>query len=356
MKIYSKSLIYLAIAATMVACSSKENEESAQTAAIEELPMVDVKQVTSQAVDQIKEYTATVEADNINNITPASPNRIKSILVDVGSQVHRGQTLVILDQANTDQLKVRLDLAQVEYDRAKNLLEIGAGTQQAVDQAKSNLDGLTSQYKNLMENTVLTSPINGVVTARNFDPGDMCGSAPILVIGQLSPYVNVMINVTETDYNKIKNGMEVGVTFDGFPGETFTGKVKRIHPTVNPSTRTFTAEISINNPQQRIKPGMFARVVINLGTANHVVVPDRAVVKQTGSGNKYVYVYNDGVVSYNKVELGQRLGDAYEIISGVNDKDLVVISGQAQLINGSKVQLLQRNAEGNAVVDTTATK
>lgn len=356
MKIYSKSLVYLAIAATMVACSSKENKETAQEAAVEELPMVDVKQVTSQAVNQIKEYTATVEADNINNITPASPNRIKSILVDVGSQVRRGQTLVILDQANTDQLKVRLDLAQVEYDRAKNLLEIGAGTQQAVDQAKSNLDGLTSQYKNLMENTVLTSPISGVVTARNFDPGDMCGSAPILVIGQLSPYVNVMINVTETDYDKIKNGMEVGVTFDGFPGETFTGKVKRIHPTVNPSTRTFTAEISINNPQQRIKPGMFARVVINLGTANHVVVPDRAVVKQTGSGNKYVYVYNDGVVSYNKVELGQRLDDSYEIISGVNDKDLVVISGQAQLINGSKVQLLKRNAEGNAVVDSTATK
>lgn len=356
MKIYSKSLIYLAIATSMVACSSKE-EQTAQTAEVEELPMVDVLQVSAQDVAQVNEYTATVEADNINNITPASPNRIKSILVDVGSQVRRGQTLVILDQANTDQLKVRLDLAQVEYDRAKNLLEIGAGTQQAVDQAKSNLDGLTSQYNNLMENTVLTSPINGVVTARNFDPGDMCGSAPILVIGQLSPYVNVMINVTENDYDKIKNGMEVGVTFDGFPGETFTGKVKRIHPTVNPSTRTFTTEISINNPQQRIKPGMFARVVINFGTANHVVVPDRAIVKQTGSGNKYVYVYNNGTVSFNKVELGQRLDNAYEVISGVENGAYVVISGQSNLIDGSKVQLLNHDTQINtANVDSTSTK
>ena len=356
MKIYSKTLIYLAIATSMMACTSKENE-TAQNATVEELPMVDVLQVSAQDVAQVNEYTATVEADNINNITPASPNRIKSILVDVGSQVHRGQTLVVLDQSNTDQLKVRLDLAKVEYERAKNLLEIGAGTQQAVDQAKSNLNGLESQYKNLMENTVLTSPISGVVTARNFDPGDMCGSAPILVIGQLSPYVNVMINVTENDYSKIKNGMEVGVTFDGFPGETFTGRVKRIHPTVNPSTRTFTAEISINNPQQRIKPGMFARVTINYGSANHVVVPDRAVVKQTGSGNKYVYVYNDGAVSFNKVELGQRLDNAYEVISGVENGAYVVVSGQSQLIDGSKVKLLKPINQSNATeADTTSTK
>ncbi|MBR5332529.1 MAG: efflux RND transporter periplasmic adaptor subunit [Muribaculaceae bacterium] len=354
MKLYSKSFIYMAIATSLVACSSKE--ETQVTTEVEVLPVVEVKEVTTHEVDQVKEYTATVEADNINNIAPASPNRIKKILVDVGSQVRRGQTLVVLDEANTDQLKVRLDLAKVEYDRAVNLLEIGAGTQQAVDQAKSNLDGLESQYKNLMENTVLTSPINGVVTARNFDPGDMCSGSPILTVGQLSPYVNVMINVTEVDYSKINNGMTVTVAFDGFPGETFTGKVKRVYPTVDPTTRTFTTEISINNPNQRIKPGMFARVTINLGTVNHVVVPDRAVVKQTGSGNKYVYVYKDGAVSYNKVELGQRLGDAYEIISGVNDKDLVVINGQSQLINGSKVQLLKRDAAGNAVVDSVATK
>lgn len=355
MKIYSKSLVYLAVALSMAACSSKE--ETAQIAEVEEHPLVDVLQVSAQDVDQVNEYTATVEADNINNISPSAPNRIKNILVDVGSQVRRGQTLVILDESNTDQLKVRLDHAQLEYDRAKNLLEIGSGTQQAVDQRLTELEALKSQYKNMMENTVLTSPISGVVTARNYDPGDMTGVNPILTIGQLSPYVNVMINVTEGDYSKIKNGMEVGVKFDVYPNETFTGKVKRIYPTIDPSTRTFTVEIGINNPQQRIKPGMFARVAINLGTVNHVVVPDRAVVKQSGSGNKYVYVYNDGTVSYNKVELGQRLNDAYEVISGVENGAFVVISGQNQLTNGAKVELIKRDASGNATVaDSTITK
>ena len=345
MKLYNKSLVFIAVAASMMACSSEEKKLETKE---EALPLVDVMQVTTQDVPQMKEYTATVEADNINNISPSSPNRIKDILVDVGSQVSRGQKLVILDPASADQLKSRLDLAQTEYNRAKELLEIGAGTQQTVDQAKSNLDALVSQYKNMMENTVLTSPINGVVTARNLYAGDMCSGSPILTVGQLSPYVNVMINVAEIDYSKFFIGMEVTVTLDCFDGETFTGKVKRIHPTINPATRTFTTEVSIDNKDIRVKPGMFARVSANLGSANHVVVPDRAIVNQTGSGNKYVYVYKDGVVSFNKVKLGQRIGNTYEIISGVENNDLVVVNGQSQLTNGKKVQILNRDTEGNA--------
>lgn len=356
MKIYHKLPIYIAIAASMIACSSKEEESvQAQQPVEEELPIVDVKKVSVQEVPLIKEYTATVEVDNLNNIAPASPNRIKQILVDVGSQVKRGQTLVILDKSSAEQLKVRLDLAQIEYDRAMNLLNIGSGTQQMVDQRKTELDALKSQYKNLMENTVLTSPISGVVTARNFDPGDMCGGTPILTVGQISPSVIAKINVTENDYSKIKNGMHVDVKFDAFENESFTGRVRRIHPTIDTNTRTFAVEVGIANNNQRIKPGMFARVEINYGTQMHVVVPDRAVVKQPGSGNKYVYVYNDGKVAYNKVELGQRINDSYEIISGVNDGDLVVIAGQNQLANGVKVELIKRDANNAAATNNADT-
>lgn len=356
MKIYRKLPVCIAIATTMIACSSKEEETTTQVQEqkVEALPKVDVKKVSVQEVSQVQEYTATVEVDNLNNITPASPNRIKSILVDVGSQVKRGQTLVVLDKSNADQLKVRLDLAQIQYDRAKNLLEIGSGTQQAVDQCKTELEALKSQYRNLMENTVLTSPISGVVTARNYDPGDMVSGSPILTIGQISPSVIAKINVTENDYSKLKTGMHVDVKLDAFPAESFAGRIKCIHPTVDPNTRTFAVEVSIANKNQRIKPGMFARVEINHGTQFHVVVPDRAVVKQPGSGNKYVYVYKDGKVSYNKVELGKRIDDAYEIISGVEDGDLVVITGQAQLTNGSKVEIINRDANGNATNTTAA--
>lgn len=322
--------------AALVSCGKKDE---AATEQVVELPRVTVDVAHRKDVPQQKVYTASVEAENINNIAPASPNRIKKINVEVGDHVSAGQELVVLDRANIEQLKINLDQIEREYNRAAKLLEIGAGTQQSVDQLKAQLDASRTQYNNILENTVLRSPINGVVTARNYDPGDMTGQYPVLTVGQLTPVVKVMINVSENDLTAIKTGMPVDVTFDAYPGETFSGKVYRIYPTVDTATRTFQVEVRIANPKEAIKPGMFARVAIDLGTQQNVVVPDRAVVKQTGSGNKYVYVLRGDRVSYNRVQLGQRLDDSYELLEGIEDGDTVVITGQLRLVDGSQVEV-----------------
>ena len=335
MKYIALSLSIIA-AVALTSCGKKEQVNAVEE---EELPIVTVDFAHSVEVPQNKVYTANVEAENINNIAPASPNRIKRINVEVGDHVRAGQELVVLDKSNIDQLRINLEQIEREYNRAVQLLEIGAGTQQAVDQLKAQLDAAKSQYDNLLENTVLRSPITGVVTARNYDPGDMTGSLPVLTVGQLTPVVKVMINVSENDLATLKAGQDVEVTFDAFPGETFQGKVQRIYPTVDTATRTFEVEVRIANGQERLKPGMFARVSIDLGSRNNVVVPDRAVVKQTGSGNKYVYVLNGSTVSYKRVELGRRLDNAYELISGIEDGDTVVITGQSRLADGVRVEV-----------------
>ena len=337
---YALTIISLAASAAIISCQKKDDSNPAE--AVVELPIVETSVVTARDVPQINEYTATVEADNINNIAPASPNRIKSISVEVGDHVRKGQTLVTLDRAASDQMKINLEQIRREYNRAVQLLEIGAGTQQSVDQLKSQLDAAKSQYDNLLENTVLTSPITGVVTERNYDPGDMTGNQPVLTVGQLSPVVKVMINVTESDLSKLKAGMPVSVAFDAFPDDTFEGRISRIHPTVDTATRTFRTEIAIANNSERIIPGMFARVSVNLGERSNVVVPDRAIVKQTGSGNRYVYILHNGTVSFERVELGRRLGDAYELLSGVNSGDTVVISGQSRLADGVEVEVINK--------------
>lgn len=329
--------VYAALLGAVLGTACNKEEKKVKKA--EELPVVTVDVAHQRSVPQSKVYTATVEAENINNIAPASPNRIKKINVEVGDHVARGQELVVLDRANIDQLRINKEQIEREYNRAVSLLNIGSGTQQAVDQLKAQLDAAQSQYDNLLENTVLRSPINGVVTARNYDPGDMTGNQPVLTVGQLTPVVKVIINISETDLAEVRQGMPVEVQFDAYPDEAFSGTVNRIYPTIDPATRTFTVEVRISNQGERIKPGMFARVTIDLGSQVNVVVPDRAVVKQTGSGNKYVFVLKGNKVSYNKVELGQRLGDSYELISGVADGDSVVISGQTRLIDGSQVQV-----------------
>ena len=330
-----------------LACGCSKSESGATPAAQqEELPKVDVMQVFSQEVPQITEYTATVEAFKTNNITTSTPNRIKSILVDIGAKVSQGQRLVVLDNVNIDQLKVRLDNTEREYNRAVKLLEIGGGTQQAVDQLRTELEASRRQYANMVENTVLISPISGVVTARNYDPGDMTGQLPILTIEQVRP-VKVIVNVSESEYSKVHNGMKAAIRLDVFGYEEFTGTVHLIHPTIEASTRTFTVEITIDNADERVRPGMFARVTLNFGEAEHVVVPDRAVVKQSGSGNKYVYVLNpaDSTVSYNRVELGRRIDNTYEVLSGVDNNAYVVTSGQTRLTDGSRVEVMDPNAK-----------
>lgn len=332
----------------LVSCTGKEEKATAQA---EEKPIVKVQQVYEEDVPQTAEYTATVEGFKTNNISTSTPNRIKKILVDVGSPVRAGQALVILDDVNIEQQKIRLANQKVNLDRAKELLSIGGGTQQSVDQLQSEYDAARRAYNNAKENTILTSPMSGVVTAKNNDNGDYTSGSPILVIEQMQP-VKVVVSVNESDFPRIKKGQKVNVKLDVYGDENFTGTVYLIHPTIDASTRTFQVEITLPNTDNRVRSGMFARVIFDFGTKKNVVVPDLAVVKQTGSGNRYVYVYKDGKVTYNKVELGQRLGDSYELISGVADGSQVVVSGQSRLNNGMEVEIARDNAKATSAVDS----
>lgn len=339
---------FMASAMLMTSCSSEEKKVEEK----DEKPLVKVETVVSQSVDQIGNYTATTEADVVNNITTAMPNRIKAIYVDEGQKVSKGQRLVALDDVNTDSYELQVANAEanlknveINYNRAVELYKIGGGTKQSVEQmelslinAQNALASAKRALQNVKENTVLTSPISGVVTARNYDAGDMTGQLPILTIAQVQP-VKIVINVSESELSKVNNGMPAVVKFDTYGEEEFAGKVTMVAPTVDVATRTFGVEVTVANKDNRILPGMFARVELNLGTMEHVVVPDKAVVKQPGSGNYYVYVYKDGKVSYNQVQLGQRMGDKYELISGVESGSQVVVSGQSRLANGDAVEL-----------------
>lgn len=341
-------MAFIPASTILSSCSGKKD----QAAKVEEKPVVKLATAELRNVEQIGTYTATVEAEAINNISSSMPGRIKQILVDEGMRVSAGQRLVVLDDVNTTSYHIQVDNAkanlrnvETNYNRALELYRIGGGTKQNVDQmetqlinAKNALASAQRALRNAAENTVLTAPISGVVTARNYDPGDMTGQLPILTIARVQP-VKVVINVSETELSKVHRGMPAEITFDTFQGETFTGKVSMIAPTVDAQSRTFGVEITLPNPESRVLPGMFGRVTLNLGHAERCVVPDKAVVKQPGSGNQYVYVYSGGKVSYNKVTLGRRIGSDYEVIEGVPAGSQVVVYGQAKLSNGKEVQV-----------------
>ena len=240
-------------ALSFVACSGqKETSEQVEEDTVQ---LVKIAKVMEQAVPQVVSYTATVEPYKRNSISSSVPNRIKKIYVEVGDKVYAGQKLVDLDQANLAQQKLQLDNLELEYNRVKELFAVGGASQQQVDQLRTQYETTKTAYGNLDENTVLVSPVNGVVTARNFDNGDMASGA-ILTVMQIQP-VKVLVKVSESDFTKGKIGMSVDVNVEEYGDEVSKGKVSLIHPTIDPAARTFVTEINIPNPDSRIRPGMF---------------------------------------------------------------------------------------------------
>lgn len=334
-----KSFQLVALLAVVLLGSCTGGKDKSAAEKVEEKPRVKLADVTARPVEQIQEYTATVEAEVKNNIAPSSPVRIDKIFVEVGDRVVKGQKLVQMDAANLKQKKLQLDNQKIEFQRMDELYKVGGASKSEWDASKMQLDVQETSYKNLLENTSLLSPVSGVVTARNYDNGDMySGGEPVLTVEQITP-VKLLINVSETYFTKVKKGAPVNVKLDVFGDEEFEGKISLVYPTIDPATRTFQVEIQLPNRDQKVRPGMFARATLNFGTLNNVVVPDLAIVKQAGSGDRYVYVYKDGKVSYNKVELGRRMGAEYELRSGVPDNSQVVVAGQARLINGTEVEV-----------------
>ena len=335
-------MILIALAATflLASCGSKTGNDTKNAARPQQVaPVVTVVAVHAEDVDITNTFTSNIEPFAVNNIVSQTSERIVNIYVEVGDKVRKGQLLAKMDDVNLTKARMQLVNDSTEFNRLSELHKIGAVAQADYDLAKLSLEISKKTYSNLLENTMLRSPINGVVTARNYDKGDMYSSMgqSIFVVEQITP-VKMIVNVSESLFTQIHKGMEFDITVESYPDELFKGKVNLIYPTVNATTHTFPLEVICQNNDQRLRPGMFARVTANFGTNHHVVVPDQAVVKQSGSGEYFIYVLQpDNTVKYQLVEIGKRLGDKYEIISGLNEGDKVVTEGHARLKDGVAV-------------------
>ena len=335
-----KTIFRLTVAAVaaVMAVSCGNNAGNEQTVTVNEAPSVSVEQVSVREVPQLATYTSTVQAYVKNNIAPQMSGRIAKINVEIGDNVTKGQVLAEMDRTSLLQAQLQLQNQAVELQRLKTLYEAGGISKSDFEAVELAYNVAKSQVENLEENTVLRSPVNGVVTARNYDAGDMYAmSAPIYTVEQIKP-VKLLVAISESEYTKVKKGDSVEITADAVPGKTFYGKVDKIYPTIDAATRTFTAEVVVDNNYSTLRPGMFARVTVDFGSNFNVVIPDVAVVKQQGSGERFVYVLNaDGTVTYQEIVLGRRMGTEYEVLEGLSDGAKIVTGGMIRLKDGIKV-------------------
>lgn len=334
-----KSLMLIIAAATMVACGS--NDKSSTAVTLQESATA-VKVCTAEVVDveNTEVYTSEILPYRENDITPAAQGlHIDQIKVDVGDRVKQGQVIVTLDPTSLSQMELNLATIEDTYNRMLPVHKAGGVSDQQITELENTLNLQREVVENMRKNSVIKSPISGVVTARNFENGDLFASMPILHIMQIDK-LKVMANVSEQYFPVVKVGQKVDINVDIFPGETFEGRVSRINPALDAQTRTFGVEITIPNSNERLRPGMYARATFNMGKSSGVVVDDVAVQKQAGSSERFVYVIKDGVAEFRFVRDGRRVGNKVSIIEGLEPGEQVATTSFIRLTNGKKVEII----------------
>lgn len=246
-----------------------------------------------------------------------------------------------------DSVKAKLDSAGIVLDTAKqnlNLIQDKGGPQSTglastqVDQAQATADLAESQLRN----TIVTSPITGLVSTRNVDAGELVSSAvPAFVVIDVSS-MTAEASVEESMVEKIHKGQAVSVSVEAAGRDKLQGIVDAISPAADPRTQGYTVKVSIAGPDAALRPGMFARVSFPLEKReNVIVVPNGAVVTETGVDYVYAVVEVDGVTKVKKTTVRTGISDdaVTEIASGLEKGTLVVTEGQSFLNDGEKVAI-----------------
>ena len=320
-------------------------------------------------IAEILSLTGTLIPFQEVRVTSKIPGKVQRVLVDVGSRVKPGDTLIQLEQrelalavdqaeAGLANAKANLEICKTTFNRLDNLLKDKAISRMKYDDAKARLDIARAQVwqaraavasaKEQLENTTITCPIDGIVARKNVEVGEVV-SPPIMPGKALLDVVDMRhlktrVNVSENRVKEVYIGQETIITVDGFRGEFFPGEVSKISPVVAPRSRTFEVEVLISNPEGKLKPGMFARVQLVLAKRTYVVkVPLKAVTQ--GDKGHVVFLAENGVARACNVKLGISDGVEVEVISGVTEGDKVIVQGNVGLKDGARIILKAQNRE-----------
>lgn len=273
--------------------------------------------------------------------------RVVNVLVKEGSNVSKGQVLATIrvDQLNVDlsSAEAAYQTAVTDFDRYTNAFKTGGVTQQQLDQAKLQLSNAKARLEasriNLGDASIRAS-INGIVNAKYIEPGSVVAAGTKLFDIVNVSTLKLMVTVNEAQVANLKTGKQVKVRASVFPGKEFTGAITFIAPKADASLN-FPVEITIaNNPGQQLKAGMYGTAVFDFPDQKAtIIVPRTAFVGSVSSGE--VFVADNGVAKLKKVTAGRIFGDKVEVIDGLQEAEQVIISGQINLADGTRITVIK---------------
>lgn len=378
-----KHLFLLGVAVTLFlnGCNNGEKEVSGAMSEQTALTPVEVQTVTTSSFARQRTYVGNITAAKQVKVVPLTSERILKYPWENGDYVQKGQVIAEirnevskkgLDSVNAQlrSIDAQLRAAERESKRAESMFESNIVSRQALDQARDAVTTLNASRQQLLaaqEQTKLgldyarvIAPIDGVISQKNSEVGDIASSAmPLCVLLDMAT-LKVTLNVTEEDMPYLKLGQEVRMRFDAYPGEVTIATITRIMPYVNTASRTNTVEAEFANVKNeqtglyRFKPGMYAKAELNLDSTNNAIVvspkslllvPELLDKQVTGQKLRRAFVLNDdNTVRAVDVEAGERQGDTVEILSGLKVGDKLIVRGHHSLIDGDKVEVTNTSA------------
>ena len=339
-----KHILYvwvLAAAFIVAACGGKQQQQVVEQRA----QLVETAPLAMSDISRELEFSTTLQGWQTLNVSPSITGKIEHIYVEVGTNVAAGANLVRMDQNQYTNTKLTYTNLGVEMQRMESLRESGAVSQQVYDQTRLSYEQTKESLEFLEKNTFVKAPLAGVISAKNYEVGELYSGQPILVLTQIYT-LKALIAIPESYYPNVKKGMAVTLTSEIYPGETFPATIDIVYPTVDPASHTFQARLRIPNSGLRLRPGMYVRTKMSMGMARAMVVPYQAVLKLTGSNDRYVFLDEGGTAKRVFVTLGQRFDENIEVISDeLHEGDRLVVVGQAKLVDGSKLNVAGDNAQ-----------
>ena len=339
LKIIKKIGILLIIVLFLPACISNSPKNK------EDVVMVKTQKLCYVPVEDNIKISATIEGNQTVRLGFLVPGKINHISIQEGESIKRGQLLASIDPESyaiaEDIADANADQMQDDYNRVKELYNRKSVSESEFVKITNGLKAAKAQQKLQAKNlsdTKIFSPISGILLKKGVEEGEIIDKGlPLFAISDIFN-VKAVASIPEMELKNIKIGNKAFVHIAAIDS-TFIGTISDIGTVAEPSTRTFTIKVALPNPQLLMRPGMTAEVDIPTGkTTNILTVPVKSILNDA-SNNSYVYTMDTdkNIAIKREISVGKIIGDQIEIISGLSTGDLLIVSGQHKVVNGTSV-------------------
>jgi membrane fusion protein (multidrug efflux system) len=346
----STGLALLALLAVAPGCGPAEPEvEAAPSSETSAGPAVSVRVLTLEPQRLVERLELSGELEPWVHVSVSAElgGRAEEVRFREGQYVRKGQVLARVGSdmfdADLAEARARLEGAQAIHEKSEELFKREHLPRQELIAATSALKAAEARVRQAelrLERSVVVAPISGVALSREIEPGEVVSpGAPITEIYQVNR-LKAVAGIPENDVAAFRKGGEATVEVDAFPGRTFEGRIHLIGPAAMGPSRTFPAEIAIENASGELRPGMIARVALVKRQLEGVIVVERDVLQDRDSGPVAV-VARDGVASVRPLTLGATEGNRVVVEEGLEAGELLIVTGQRGLIDGQAVQVAE---------------